>query len=118
MLRLKSLGIACAAVMFSIGAAQAQPMETGEHARYAGRVIEHMCSDQAQKPQSGKRGDRLAERLALTDAQKGLFKDLQDARQKAREDMRTALCSPKPDFSTFAGHLNFHQNFWKRSLPL
>jgi hypothetical protein len=75
-----------------------------------------MCGDQGQKPQAGKMADRLAERLALSDAQKGLFKDLQDARQKARVDLRTSLCTPKPDFSTFAGHLNFHEKFLEGQL--
>ena len=51
--------------------------------------------------------DRLAERLTLTEAQKALLKGWQDVRQKAREDARTALCTPKPDLSTFAGRLDW-----------
>jgi hypothetical protein len=71
------------------------------------RTIERMCG--APLKPSAKYAERLAERLSLNDAQKKTLADWQDARQKAREASRATLCSPKPDFSTFAGRMAFRE---------
>ncbi|MDE2362557.1 MAG: Spy/CpxP family protein refolding chaperone [Hyphomicrobiales bacterium] len=70
------------------------------------KMIERLCGAPV-RAASGRYADRLAERLSLNDGQKALLKAWQDARQKAREDARATLCSPKPDLSTFAGRLDW-----------
>jgi hypothetical protein len=90
------------------GFAAAQAAAPAPQSQRGARMIERMCGAPVRN-QSGKYAERLAERLTLTDAQKALLKNWQDARQKSREDSRTALCAPKPDFSTFAGRMNFRE---------
>ena len=70
------------------------------------RMIERLCGAPV-KATSSRYSERLAERLTLTEPQKALLKGWQEVRQKAREDGRTAMCSPKPDLSTFAGRLDW-----------
>ncbi|HMN73327.1 MAG TPA: Spy/CpxP family protein refolding chaperone [Rhodoblastus sp.] len=73
------------------------------------RMIERLCG--AMKPPQpwGRYAERLSERLTLDEKQKGLLKAWQEARVKAREDSRAAMCSPKPDLSTFQGRLDYRQ---------
>ncbi|MCB1534989.1 MAG: Spy/CpxP family protein refolding chaperone [Rhodoblastus sp.] len=94
-----------------IGAqAQAQPAQTtpGGGGRGA-RMIERLCG--AMKPAQawGRYAERLSDRLALDEKQKGLLRAWQEARIKAREDSRTAQCTPKPDLSSFKGRLDWRQ---------
>ena len=49
----------------------------------------------------------LAALAAVIVMSQALLKGWQDARQKAREEARAALCSPKPDLSTFMGRLDW-----------
>lgn len=58
----------------------------------------------------------LAERLRLTPAQMSAFKELQDARAKARADARAAVCAHRPDLSTFEKRLAFRQAMMQRRL--
>jgi hypothetical protein len=51
-------------------------------------------------------GERVAERLNLTDAQKPAFRDLQDTAISAINTAK-ALCNERPDNSTVAGRLAF-----------
>ncbi|MFO1117989.1 MAG: Spy/CpxP family protein refolding chaperone [Beijerinckiaceae bacterium] len=118
MTRQFAFGLAVSALLAGTGLAFAQsaapapaaaPAATAPAPAVQGRgarMIDRMCSAAA-RPASSRYADRLAERLTLNDQQKGLLKAWQDARQKSREDMRTALCSPKPDMSTFIGRLDW-----------
>lgn len=109
-------GLAVSALMAATGFASAQTAAPAPSAPAAApaaaaqgrgaRMIDRLCNAPA-RPASGRNADRLSERLALNDQQKGLLKAWQEARQKSRDDMRTALCSPKPDMSTFIGRLDW-----------
>ncbi|MBX3526190.1 MAG: Spy/CpxP family protein refolding chaperone [Rhodoblastus sp.] len=92
--------------------AQAQPAQTtpgGAGGGRGARMIERFCG--AMKPAQawGRYAERLSDRLALDEKQKGLLRAWQEARIKAREDSRTAQCSPKPNLSTFQGRLDWRQ---------
>ena len=107
------LAAACAALLLSGGVALAQtPAHTDGH----GRMLERMCGDHGPRPDRAAMSDRLASKLALTDDQKAKFKDLEDARGKSRDDVRSAICNPKPDMSTFKGRLDLHQKFLEAQL--
>lgn len=54
-------------------------------------------------------GERLAQRLNLTDQQKPALKALQDAVAKAKGDAKAALCAEKPELSTLPARLAFAQ---------
>lgn len=96
-----------------IGAqAQAQPAQTtpgGAGGGRGARMIERFCG--AMKPAQawGRYAERLSDRLNLDQKQKDLLRAWQEARVKAREDSRTAQCSPKPDLTTFKGRLDWRQ---------
>ncbi|MDE2578260.1 MAG: Spy/CpxP family protein refolding chaperone [Hyphomicrobiales bacterium] len=84
-----------------------------EESRMAARW-EKMCAVDAQKDadraaRQDKAASRVAERLTLTDAQKGLYKEFQAARLKARADTKTLLCGQKPDTATLAGKLAYRE---------
>ena len=84
-----------------------------------GSRIERLCStDGATRMAAWQERslDRTTERLKLTDAQKAAFKDLQDARAKARSDAKTALCASKPDLSALPGRLAFRQGMREQRL--
>ena len=57
-------------------------------------ALEHLC---APVPERGAREDQFAEKMAkdllLSDAQKALFKDVQDARAKALDAAKTRFCA-------------------------
>ena len=81
--------------------------------------IERFCSNDMSKRAEdwqARRLDRVTERLTLTDAQKAAFKDYQDTRTKARDDMKTALCANKPDLASLAGRLTFRQSMLEQRL--
>jgi len=81
--------------------------------------IERICSDSKAADASAREAhvtDRATERLKLTDAQKAAFKDLQDARAKARADFKTALCANKPNLSNLEGKLAFRQTVLEQRL--
>ena len=81
--------------------------------------IERFCSnDSSKRPEDwqARRLDRVTERLTLSDAQKAAFKDYQDARLKARADMKAALCTNKPDVASLAGRLAFRQTMMEQRL--
>ena len=83
------------------------------------RGIERFCSNDKAEDVAAREArmvDRATEGLKLTDAQKAAFKDLQDARIKARADAKTALCSSKPDLSKLEGKLAFHQAILEQRL--
>lgn len=91
-------------------AASAQTAQTPAPANARGaRMIERLCG--AMKPAQawGRYAERLSEQLKLDEKQKGLLKAWQEARIKAREDSRSAQCSPKPDLATFHGRLDYRQ---------
>jgi hypothetical protein len=109
MKRLSIAGLALSGLLLSSGLAAAQtaaPAAAPAPRGIGPRMVERMCGAPV-KPPSGRYAERLAERLTLTDAQKATLKTWQDTRQKAREDARAVMCSPKPDLSTFAGRLDW-----------
>jgi len=82
--------------------------------------IDRMCSRLGKSykftEMQTKRAERIGEALNLTDAQKAAFKDLQDARAKARADQKAAVCDSKPDVSTFPKKLAFREAQMQRRL--
>jgi LTXXQ motif family protein len=82
--------------------------------------IERVCSRLGKSDKftemQAKRAERIGEELKLTDAQKAAFKDLQDARAKARADQKAAICDSKPDVSTFPKKLAFREAQMQRRL--
>ena len=101
------------AAVFSLAltaAATPQTAQTPAPANARGaRMIERLCG--AMKPAQawGRYAERLSDRLNLDQKQKDLLRAWQEARIKAREDSRTAQCSPKPDLATFQGRLDYRQ---------
>lgn len=93
--------------LFAGGQAQAESAQSS--GGRGARMIERLCG--AMKPAQawGRYAERLADRLNLDERQKGLLRTWQEARIKAREESRTAQCSPKPDLSTFQGRLDYRQ---------
>ena len=110
MIRLLS---AAAALSLTLAVAGAQAQTPAAQPKPAGgrgaHMIERLCG--AMKPAQawGRYAERLSERLTLDEKQKGLLKTWQEARVKARAESRTAMCSPKPDLSTFQGRLDYRQ---------
>ncbi len=122
-LKISALLLGCSAGALFLAPAFAAPDEhKGPEARF-----ERMCSDQGKNDKASewqakraewqaKRAEHLAERLKLTDAQKTAYKDLQDARAKARADNKAAICANKPDLSTFEKKLAFREQMMQRRL--
>ena len=105
---------ALAAGMTAASAANAHDADGDQNTR-----IERICSKDKAEDASTREAhkvDRATERLKLTDAQKTAFKDLQDARIKARSDFKTALCASKPDLSKLEGKLAFRQTMLEQRL--
>ncbi len=105
-----ALVIASALVVAGFGSAQAE--KDGDH----GSVYDRVCSAPTEHSHHHKMAERLAEHLSLTDAQKAAYKEFVDARTKAVDDAKTALCASKPDLSTFESRLTFHQNMLEARL--
>jgi Spy/CpxP family protein refolding chaperone len=70
------------------------------------RSIARLCATDQQWT-TERMGERLAQRLNLTDQQKPALKALQDAIAKAKGDAKTALCASAPDLSTLPARLAF-----------
>lgn len=72
------------------------------------RSIARLCAvDQQWTTQ--RMGERLTQRLNLTEQQKPALKDLQDAIVKAKTDAKAVLCGNAPDLSTLPKRLEFMQ---------
>ena len=98
-----SAGVLC--VTGSVGAsAQMRPPQDPRGFRSLARLcaVDHQWTTQ-------RMGERLAQRLNLTDQQKPALKDLQDAIIKAKGDAKGALCGSPPDLSTLPKRLDFMQ---------
>jgi hypothetical protein len=116
LLKISALTIACLSGALALSPARAMESENmGPQAH-----IEHMCADQGKSDMMtehmAKRGEMLAEHLHLTDAQKTAFKELQDVRAKSHADALAAMCSSKPDLSTFEKRIAFHEAMLQRHL--
>ena len=85
-----------------VGFALAATPANAQNAWLASKMIEGMCGAKAAP---GASVDRLAERLNLTDGQKGTLKDLKDAAAASAASTRTALCDVKPDLTTAPSRL-------------
>jgi Spy/CpxP family protein refolding chaperone len=72
------------------------------------RSVARLCATDQQWT-TERMGERLAQRLNLTDQQKPSLKALQDAVAKAKGDAKTALCASAPDLSTLPARLAFAQ---------
>jgi|SRR5579863_763377 len=103
--------VACA--IFGAASANAQSMAKPSS---GGGMLEHFCSTDSAKAPEGRLAETLASRLVLNDAQKAAFKDWQDARHSARDNMKAAVCADKPDASTLEGRLELHQKFLQARL--
>jgi Spy/CpxP family protein refolding chaperone len=103
-LDVSALLIASAMLAASFGPAQAE--NDGDR----GSVYDRICAAPTEHGHHHKLAERLATHLNLTDAQKAAYKEFTDARTKAVDDQKTALCATKPDLSTFESRLTFHQN--------
>ncbi|MBW0003381.1 MAG: Spy/CpxP family protein refolding chaperone [Hyphomicrobiales bacterium] len=72
------------------------------------RSIARLCATDQQWT-TDRMGERLAQRLNLTDQQKPALKALQDAIAKAKGDAKAALCAATPDLSTLPARMAFAQ---------
>jgi len=80
------------------------------------RPFERLCSEPADSAKHAKFVDWLTKTLELTDAQKAMFMEFQDAREKSLADSKAKLCANRPDLSTFEARLNFGQSFLEARL--
>ena len=87
-----------------------QPAQNGAAAQGAMgfRPIARLCA-MDQQWVAHRRGERLAQRLNLTDQQKPALTALQDAVAKSRDDAKAALCSSAPDLSSLPARMAFMQ---------
>ena len=93
------------AVALSAVVAHAQPADQNQGPGM--RMWERLCSGTTDRAARPDMTERLGQRLALTDPQKGFLKDLSDARQASRTDMKTAVCAQKPDMTSPLSRLDF-----------
>jgi Spy/CpxP family protein refolding chaperone len=101
--------IACAVGALSVASAVAQTSPVPDRKAFD----KH---DFAGADNPAKREDRIADRLALTDAQKALFKDLRDFHTKQRADREAAFSANKPDLTSFEKQLAFRQTILETQL--
>ena len=78
--------------------------------------FDRLCSAQADSGKHAKFVEWLVKTLELTDAQKAIFKEFQDAREKSLANLKAKLCANRPDLSTFEARLNFGQTFLEARL--
>jgi hypothetical protein len=64
-----------------------------------------------------KMGERLAEHLSLTDAQKAAYKEFVDARTKAVDDTKTSFAPPSRISRRSSPGLLSTRICWKHGLP-
>ena len=113
MSNLRFFGLA-SAVLATVAFTQA-PASARDMPKHGGEeMVEHMCAAKGATPDDFP--DRVSKRLNLSDAQKAALTDLRDTHHKARTDAAAALCSPKPDLSTFSGRLAFHEKILESHL--
>jgi hypothetical protein len=105
-----ALVIASAILAAGFGPARAE--KDADH----GSVYDRICAAPTEHGHHHKLGERLAKHLNLTDAQKAAYKEFVDARTKAVDDQKTAICASKPDLTTFESRLTFHQNMLEARL--
>jgi Spy/CpxP family protein refolding chaperone len=74
-----------------------------QSARLERDMVKAVCSREA----APAAGERLAERLSLTDPQKSALKDMTDAFASANASAKKSLCADKPDLSTTPGRMAF-----------
>jgi Spy/CpxP family protein refolding chaperone len=108
-LKISALLLACASGALALSPVHAQ----GAKSAAPQAQTEKVSSDESQSERfaewRARRAERFAERLKLTDAQKAAFKELQDARAKARADASATLGAGKPDLSTFEKRIAFRE---------
>jgi hypothetical protein len=109
--RIVALTLYCGALSFSSAAFAAPDSDGARTSR-----IERFCAKTADPARAERHLARLAERLHLTDAQKDLFKAVQDARAAARKTAADAICANKPDLKSFEGKLAFRQRLLESRL--
>jgi Spy/CpxP family protein refolding chaperone len=108
-LNVSALVVASALLVAGFGPAQAEEGSRGS-------AYDRICAAPTEHSHHHKMAERLAKHLNLTDAQKAAYKEFVDARTKAVDDQKTALCATKPDLSTFDSRLTFHQNMLEARL--
>lgn len=109
--KIVALALWCGALSFS-STAFAAPDGDGAHRGW----VERLCAKASDSGRQERHLARLAERLHLTDAQKALFKAVQDARATARKPAIEAICANKPDLQSFEGKLAFRQRLLESRL--
>ena len=103
-LNVSVLIVASAAFAATLGQAEARPYGPS-HAPF-----ERICAERGGPTHRPEMASLLAEYLDLNDAQKAAFKAFHDARKKSIEDAKVALCSNKPDLTSFEARLTFGQS--------
>ena len=112
MRKTKLSALIVAATLLGGTALQAQAAEGG----HTSGMFERLCSKQNDEARHRKIGQRLAERLKLSDAQKAAYDEFQQARLKSIDDTKSRLCAKEPDLSSFEERLNFRQTFLEARL--
>lgn len=105
-LRISALLLACASGALAYSPVHAEGDKRGDPPAQTEKVSPDGQNDRSDERRA-RRAERFAERLKLTDAQKAAFKDLQEARAKAREEASATLGAGKPDLSTFDKRIAF-----------
>jgi hypothetical protein len=108
--KVSALILAFAAFAAASGQAQAA------HGDHHSALFEHLCSRQTDPAPHHKLGERLADHLKLTDAQKAAYTEFKEARLKALDDSKAKLCAKQPDLSSFEERLVFSQTFLEARL--
>ena len=101
------------AILMVLGVAAAAATPASAQNWLETRMMSSICTSKAAPAQDT---DRLAKRLALTDAQKAALKDVADASASASASAKTALCTDKPDLSTSTGRLAFSEKMTQARL--
>ncbi len=104
-------------LVLSPGLALAAPRPASDFADHEKATIDKICSG---APEQGDRaaqyGDVLAKNLLLSDDQKKVLKDYQDAQTKAIADAKAKFCADKPNLANFADSLAFRQKLLEQQL--
>jgi len=109
-LNVSVLFVASAAFAATLGPA-AVAQDGRRHAPF-----ERLCAERGGPSHHPEMADRISEYLDLNDAQKAAFKEFHEARRKSLEDSKAALCTSKPDLSSFEARLTFSQAFLEARL--
>src|SRR5215471_8307793 len=92
-----------AILIFLAGLAFATTPACAQSAWLERDMVRAVCSREA----SPAAGERLAERLNLTDVQKSALRDMTDAFASANASAKKSPCTDKPDLSTTPGRMAF-----------